>query len=76
MAWENYDACSFLYLDRKGELCFHIGDIKRGCRAMAKKKYQKPVIIKQAKMTFPIDIVSRDGKQPVCKQCSSCHGCR
>lgn len=41
-----------------------------------KKKYEKPVIIKQTKMTFPIDILNKHGKGQVCKQCSSCHGCR
>jgi hypothetical protein len=40
------------------------------------KKYEKPVIIKQAKMTFPIDIMEANGKGVVCKQCSSCHSCR
>lgn len=40
------------------------------------KKYEKPVIIKQTKMTFPIDIMVANGKGCVCRQCSSCHGCR
>lgn len=40
-----------------------------------KCKYEKPKIEKQDKMTFPIDIVESKGKV-VCKQCSSCHGCR
>lgn len=40
------------------------------------KKYEKPIIIKQTKMTFPIDIMESNGKGFVCKQCSSCHSCR
>jgi len=40
------------------------------------KKYEKPVIVKQTKMTFPIDILEANGKNFVCRQCSSCHGCR
>ncbi len=38
------------------------------------KKYEKPSIVRQVKMTFPIDIMEAKGK--VCKQCSSCHSCR
>ncbi len=40
------------------------------------KKYEKPVIVKQTKMTFPIDIREANGKGVVCKMCSSCHSCR
>lgn len=40
-----------------------------------KQKYQRPMIVKEAKMVFPRVILSR-GKQVGCKQCSSCHGCR
>jgi len=40
------------------------------------KKYEKPIIVKQAKMTFPIDIMEDNGKGMVCRQCSSCHSCR
>lgn len=42
----------------------------------AVKGYCKPVIEKASKMTFPIDIISGNGRNPVCKQCSSCHTCR
>jgi len=38
--------------------------------------YEKPTVIKSEKMTFPQDILEADGKRIVCKQCSSCHGCR
>lgn len=40
------------------------------------KKYEKPAIVKQTKMTFPIDIMEANGKGVVCRQCSSCHSCR
>jgi hypothetical protein len=40
------------------------------------KKYEKPKIIKQTKMQFPIDIIESTGKGAICKQCSSCHSCR
>jgi len=40
------------------------------------KKYEKPVIVKQTKVTFPIDIIEAYGKGVTCKMCSSCHGCR
>lgn len=43
------------------------------------KPYEKPKIIKQVKMNFPIDIVNSHTKgtnKQVCKQCSSCHSCR
>lgn len=38
-------------------------------------KYEKPVVIKETKMVFPLEIIHR-GRKIVCKQCSSCHGCR
>jgi len=41
-----------------------------------RQKYEKPTVAKVSKMTFPIDIITKDGKRVVCKQCSSCHGCR
>jgi len=40
------------------------------------KNYEKPVIKKVEKMTFPTEIINADGKRVVCRQCSSCHGCR
>ena len=40
------------------------------------KKYEKPKIVKQTKMRFPIDIIESTSKGQVCKQCSSCHSCR
>ena len=44
---------------------------------MSKKKtYQRPVVVKQEKMSFPIEIIEADGKRIVCRQCSSCHACR
>lgn len=40
------------------------------------KKYEKPKIVKQTKMQFPLDIIETESGQKVCKQCSSCHSCR
>lgn len=45
-------------------------------RSRARKDYVKPWIEKQEKMTFPTDILEGMGFKIVCKQCSSCHGCR
>jgi cytochrome c len=41
-----------------------------------KKPYERPVIEKQQKMTFPMELISVNGKRVVCRQCSACHGCR
>ena len=41
-----------------------------------KLKYEPPVLVKQNKMRFPVQIIEANGKRVVCKQCSSCHGCR
>ncbi len=55
-----------------------------------KMRYELPLIIKQAGMVFPFEIIEgatgktvivsakaiAGGKFIVCKQCSSCHGCR
>lgn len=38
--------------------------------------YERPILIKEKGMTFPSRIISLAGKRVVCKQCSSCHGCR
>lgn len=45
---------------------------------MEKKRisYERPVLVKEKKMTFPTQIIEDRGKRVVCKQCSSCHGCR
>lgn len=40
------------------------------------RKYEKPVISKAVKMTFPLDIIRAATNGTVCRQCSSCHGCR
>lgn len=40
------------------------------------EKYEKPIIVKEIKMSFPIDIIEATGKGVVCKQCSACHNCR
>ena len=41
-----------------------------------KIKYKPPVLVKQNKMRFPVKIIEDNGNRVVCKQCSSCHGCR
>lgn len=38
-------------------------------------KYEKPVVVKVRKMNFPLEIIT-EGERVVCRQCSSCHGCR
>lgn len=43
---------------------------------MKKLVYEKPIVEKERKMTFPTEIIEAKGKRLVCKQCSSCHGCR
>jgi len=48
---------------------------------VAKRKlpYEKPVIRKQEKMVFPLELINYangKGGNVVCRQCSSCHGCR
>ncbi len=40
-----------------------------------KEKYERPTVVKETKMTFPTRIL-QGGKHVICKQCSSCHGCR
>ena len=43
---------------------------------MKPKKYEKPKIVRQTKMRFPIDIIEATGIGTVCRQCSACHNCR
>ena len=45
---------------------------------MEKKKisYERPIVVKEKKMVFPLEIIQANGKRVVCKQCSSCHSCR
>jgi len=40
-----------------------------------KLKYEKPIVVKEGKMVFPLEIIS-NGRILVCRQCSSCHSCR
>ena len=43
----------------------------------ARRPYERPTIIKISKMDFPLQIMTASTDKPmVCKQCSSCHGCR
>jgi len=41
-----------------------------------KMSYEHPMLVKKKMMTFPTEIIEANGKRVVCKQCSSCHGCR
>jgi hypothetical protein len=41
-----------------------------------KKGYEKPIIKKEETMNFPVEIINSLGDEAVCRQCSSCHGCR
>jgi hypothetical protein len=41
-----------------------------------KRIYKKPEMWKEKKMTFPVEIINANGTKIVCRQCSSCHGCR
>lgn len=38
--------------------------------------YEKPRIVKETTMRFPIELIMAKAGGTVCKQCSSCHGCR
>ncbi len=42
----------------------------------ARSPYERPMIVKEKGMSFPSRILSPGGQAVVCKQCSSCHGCR
>jgi len=39
-------------------------------------RHEKPKIVKLKKMSFPMEVIKATRKGIVCKQCSSCHGCR
>jgi len=41
-----------------------------------KREYIKPEIKKEETMKFPLEIINSLEGKVVCKQCSSCHGCR
>jgi len=43
---------------------------------MLKMEYEKPILEKVEKMLFPNEIIEASTGVPICKQCSSCHGCR
>ena len=39
--------------------------------------YEKPSFVKENNPFFMLDVMTQvGGKKIVCKQCSSCHGCR
>ena len=41
-----------------------------------KKPYKKPIIKKEDRMNFPLEVVNQANKKVACKQCSGCHWCR
>ncbi|MFA5378966.1 MAG: hypothetical protein WC455_24645 [Dehalococcoidia bacterium] len=44
-----------------------------------KRPYEKPVVVHQEKMVFPMEIMLRSTggmTRVICRQCSACHGCR
>jgi len=41
-----------------------------------KKEYRKPELKKIEKMVFSLEIFNNKGDKTICRQCSSCHGCR
>ena len=41
-----------------------------------KRPYERPTIVKEQRMDFPLRILEAETGQVVCKQCSSCHACR
>jgi len=45
-------------------------------KKIEKKLYKKPIIKKEEKMKFPIEIINTKNKKTICKQCSGCHSCR
>ena len=42
----------------------------------SKIAYERPILVKEKKMNFPMQIILASGKGVICKQCSSCHSCR
>lgn len=45
-------------------------------KKIKKKVYEKPIVRKQMKMDFPLQIINASNRELACRQCSSCHGCR
>jgi len=40
-----------------------------------RKAYERPILVKEKKMAFPIQIILASGRRVICRQCSSCHAC-
>lgn len=40
------------------------------------RPYEKPRITREATMHFPQELLEGTAQGLVCRQCSSCHGCR
>ena len=46
-------------------------------QVLTKLAYERPVISKEKNPFFMLDVMTAvSGKKIVCRQCSSCHGCR
>jgi hypothetical protein len=43
-----------------------------------KENYEKPILVKVEKMTFPMEAIKNFSLESKisCRQCSGCHGCR
>ena len=57
------------------------GEIERSVeKNFKRRKYEKPFFKLEEKMTFMYEgikaIAKENGIEYVCRQCSSCHGCR
>ena len=65
---------STLLTDDKLLEAYTRGDIQ-GVAKM-KARYEKPIVEKVERMTFPEDILEARCKKRICRQCSSCHSCR
>lgn len=54
--------------------------IERDVDSRDRREYEKPLFKLVEKMTFPFDAIKKHAKDKeskyVCRQCSSCHGCR
>jgi len=50
--------------------------MKDNSKNVSKEKYEKPIILEEVHMNFPVDLIKQSNFRYSCKQCSSCHGCR
>lgn len=45
-------------------------------KSKEKKRYEKPVFVKEEELIFPKEIIEKFNGGRFCVQCSGCHGCR